>query len=603
MATPHWGSVCRCTVSPDTGAGSTPSRVSAVRLAMAKLAMLVGQAPLTVLLTLVIAAAFLWGARSPTIPFILGIGQEVATASFTVVTIVRSPEDGRFARALVASAAAAAPECSVVVTGTARALTPLLSKQLRALGAAVRLVEREQELLLPALAATMPAPLMLVHPRSLIRGPLATPLFMAGAEAAAAIAGVPTKEDLSDAAWLLLTTANGQPRTPRLSRLGIDTILSQDAVCFVDHPTWNSRALEACLIVHFSATGPSPPWIWWQRHGAWLGMPGPEWGYAAILLWLDTERQALVELTRLGIHDPQILAWRNDRRQHKLCADAEQQSAGHFAAPLHQQQFSVVIGTYSPSRIGRLENLVFSLATNVQVWHIYVIWHNPLDRDRAKEWQASWPAQVGNRTTVIFAAEDTLNNRFAPIPGLQTEALFICDDDIEVTAQDLTFMFATWQHNKDALVGPYSRTYDTLPDGSRRYGFFGAGYSFVLTKALFMHTRFLFLYTCLLPAEVHRLVDEFINCEDLAINMLFSAGAGRGPLHACARLQDRGNTDEALSARAGHKPARTHCLNQLAALFWSGAATNLYILPQMEYDAIPHDPQTFDARCAPSDSL
>lgn len=45
------------------------------------------------------------------------------------------------------------------------------------------------------------------------------------------------------------------------------------------------------------------------------------------------------------------------------------------------------------------------------------------------------------RFKILKQATDTLNNRFNPIPGLKTKAVFICDDDIFMPMQSLDFAF------------------------------------------------------------------------------------------------------------------------------------------------------------------
>lgn len=48
---------------------------------------------------------------------------------------------------------------------------------------------------------------------------------------------------------------------------------------------------------------------------------------------------------------------------------------------------------------------------------------------------------LDNRVTVLEQAFDSLNNRFNPVPGIRTEAVYILDDDIFVDLKDLEFAF------------------------------------------------------------------------------------------------------------------------------------------------------------------
>lgn len=49
--------------------------------------------------------------------------------------------------------------------------------------------------------------------------------------------------------------------------------------------------------------------------------------------------------------------------------------------------------------------------------------------------------------------EDNLNNRFKPIEGLQTDAIFSVDDDVVVPCGTLDFAFSVWQTAPRTMVG------------------------------------------------------------------------------------------------------------------------------------------------------
>ena len=46
--------------------------------------------------------------------------------------------------------------------------------------------------------------------------------------------------------------------------------------------------------------------------------------------------------------------------------------------------------------------------------------------------------------------------------------------------------------------------------------------SMVLTGAAFVHKYYLYMYTYYLPQAIRDLVDEYMNCEDIAMNFLVS---------------------------------------------------------------------------------
>lgn len=49
--------------------------------------------------------------------------------------------------------------------------------------------------------------------------------------------------------------------------------------------------------------------------------------------------------------------------------------------------------------------------------------------------------------------EDSLNNRFKPLPDVRTDAIFSVDDDLLVPCETLEFAFELWTSAPDQLVG------------------------------------------------------------------------------------------------------------------------------------------------------
>jgi hypothetical protein len=43
----------------------------------------------------------------------------------------------------------------------------------------------------------------------------------------------------------------------------------------------------------------------------------------------------------------------------------------------------------------------------------------------------------------------------------------------------------------------------------------------MLTKFIFMKSDFLFWYSCILPEKFHKYIDEHMNCEDIAMQMVW----------------------------------------------------------------------------------
>ena len=91
---------------------------------------------------------------------------------------------------------------------------------------------------------------------------------------------------------------------------------------------------------------------------------------------------------------------------------------------------------------------------------------------------------------------DTLNNRFNPIRGLKTQAVFICDDDIFAPAAGIDFLFRVWQARPDSIAGFFPRIHGRKEDGTIFYEMAGVHhkYDIILTKGMMINANLCVLF-------------------------------------------------------------------------------------------------------------
>ena len=170
---------------------------------------------------------------------------------------------------------------------------------------------------------------------------------------------------------------------------------------------------------------------------------------------------------------------------------------------------------------------------------------------------------------------DSLNNRFMPLNGSHTEAIFAVDDDMRVSCGDLNVAYETWRSSKRSLVGFMPRTY-LRRDNKFIYRcwwtvWWHGSYSIILTKAAIFHHDFMQIYTHKMPPEVRKFVDDMGQCEDIAMQFLIANQTHLPPIYVKGHLVDKGSLNGISTkvniANAGHMKERSECLNQLVALF------------------------------------
>ncbi|KAL3943015.1 MAG: hypothetical protein SGBAC_002874 [Bacillariaceae sp.] len=280
------------------------------------------------------------------------------------------------------------------------------------------------------------------------------------------------------------------------------------------------------------------------------------------------------------------------------------------------EYFAVAINTYK--RPDRLRNAVQHYADTcgkkAGVGEVFIIW---------AEQGATVPAATSffdsnlrnsevaleNRAyvKVLQKDKDSLNSRFEPIEELNHDAVFMVDDDIRVDCSSLTNGFNAWRQHPWSMVGYYPRLaspplsdptsssliYHTWPIVYLRHKF-----NFILTKASFLHAKYLGLYTGdEFPQEARDHVDKHKNCEDIAMSMLvanytkYKNGSPSYPIYVEGNVEDTGLFG-GISTGSGHMVTRSDCLTTLTEIFhgkgWESPLA--YEIPLGENSWVHHAP-------------
>ncbi|KAK7316600.1 hypothetical protein RJT34_00185 [Clitoria ternatea] len=244
---------------------------------------------------------------------------------------------------------------------------------------------------------------------------------------------------------------------------------------------------------------------------------------------------------------------------------------------LRHDKITVLINGYSESRIPLLLSIAATYSLSPLVSSVHVLWGNPSTPPPLLHQLAH---NLSSVSTFLHPQRSTsLNARFLPRPAdIVTDAVLICDDDVEVDAASLEFAFRVWESNRHRLVGLFARSHDW--DLNRKewiYTVHPDRYSIVLTKFMLLRSEYLYLYTCgggARMAEMRRSVDLVRNCEDILMNFVVADLTNSGPILVGAkRVRDYGDARNewesvggvsvGLSSRKGeHRKRRGWCLRE-----------------------------------------
>ncbi len=130
----------------------------------------------------------------------------------------------------------------------------------------------------------------------------------------------------------------------------------------------------------------------------------------------------------------------------------------------------------------------------------------------------------------------------------------------------------TWKEFPDRLVGFPSRTH-IWDNTTRRWRYeseWTNQISMVLTGAAFYHKYWHYAYTHEMPKEIREIVDDKMNCEDIALNFLVAATTGQPPIKVTPRKKFKCPTcsnNEMLSSDSTHMMERNDCLNRFSGIY------------------------------------
>ncbi|KAH8415869.1 hypothetical protein KR222_002318, partial [Zaprionus bogoriensis] len=255
-----------------------------------------------------------------------------------------------------------------------------------------------------------------------------------------------------------------------------------------------------------------------------------------------------------------------------------------------REQFTIVILTYEREQVlmdslGRLYGLPY-------LHKVVVVWNSPkppLDDLR-------WP-DIGVPVAVVRAPRNSLNNRFLPFDVIETEAVLSVDDDAHLRHDEILFAFRVWREHRDRIVGFPGRfhAWDLSSNSMWHYNSnYSCELSMVLTGAAFVHKYYMYLYSYYLPQAIRDKVDEYMNCEDIAMNFLVSHLTRRPPVKVTSRWTFRcPGCPVSLSEDDTHFQERHKCINFFSQVFgYTPLLNTQYRADSILFKTrIPHDKQ------------
>ncbi|XP_078665136.1 exostosin-like 3 [Branchiostoma floridae x Branchiostoma belcheri] len=315
-----------------------------------------------------------------------------------------------------------------------------------------------------------------------------------------------------------------------------------------------------------------------DKHTLWNTFPGPFYLYP----YLPTDPVLPSEAKFMGSG----LGFRPINKGSGGAGKEFQESLG---GNVPREQFTIVMLTYERESV--LINSLQRLIGLPYLNKVLVVWNSP----NLPSEDLRWP-DIGVPIVVIRTKKNSLNNRFLPYDVIETEAILSIDDDAHLRHDEILFGFRVWREARDRVVGFPGRFHAW--DGSHQSWLYNSNYScelsMVLTGAAFFHKYYAYLYSYVMPQVIRDKVDEYLNCEDIAMNFLVSHITRKPPIKVTSRWTFRcPGCPQALSHDDSHFQERHKCINFFVQVYGYMPLLNT----QFRVDSVlfktrlPHDKQ------------
>ncbi|CEP13961.1 hypothetical protein [Parasitella parasitica] len=284
-------------------------------------------------------------------------------------------------------------------------------------------------------------------------------------------------------------------------------------------------------------------------------------------LWTRSRRQMRAQLAQGGLWTS-AEDWDNKGRVADICDRRLKSNYGRKYPK--KNQFTVIL-TLNKDSINKqyLEQMLRVYASSKKVYQIFINGNSIKDQHGKRfSLNQAYLRSLKLRKPVKANARgsySTVNWKFNPIQGITTDAVFLADENIITSLEDLEFAFDVWRKNMDSIVG-FTSDAHSLQAATTSYSFVenldaDSRYS-MINNNMFLKSDFLYGYTCIMPEEIHQYIDKYPACRDIAINMLVSGQTGSSPMLVKAdylfKFDDR-HPQTTLQ--------RSQCINELSVLF------------------------------------
>lgn len=222
-----------------------------------------------------------------------------------------------------------------------------------------------------------------------------------------------------------------------------------------------------------------------------------------------------------------------------------------------REQFTIVMLTYDREvvliqALHRFKGLPF-------LNKVVVVWNG----ESPPSIDLRWP-DIGVPILVLKTSKNSLNNRFLPYDVIETEAILSIDDDAHLRHDEIVFGFRVWREERSRVVGFPGRyhAWDARHQSWNYNSNYSCELSMVLTGAAFFHKYYTYLYSYVMPQAIRDKVDEYMNCEDIAMNFLVSHITRKPPVKVTSRWTFRcPGCPTTLSSNSSHFEERHKCIN------------------------------------------
>lgn len=226
--------------------------------------------------------------------------------------------------------------------------------------------------------------------------------------------------------------------------------------------------------------------------------------------------------------------------------------------------FTGVVLGYNVERLHNMKSMLNVYLKHPGLHQLHFVWNNLNESISFQQLTlgVTTDENLKHKIQLRLASKNSLNNRFVPRLDIETNAIFVFDDDHVINLDRLSTLFKAWQEYPERLIGLVPRVFDG------EYRFISDSCNIILPIKCFFDRKYLDEYWSWKHYELRKYVNhQEAHCDDIALNYIISMATGEPHVLVSGMDPTSLRSSGAISSQNNRGKLRTECSAWISQYF------------------------------------